>query len=77
MSEKKDVFQHTQGSFECLNSSNYPTWKVNCRYLRLLLARNSWRIVTGEEVEPVIPIDGNPLQIGVAIRLQNAFRLRK
>ncbi|GFT07274.1 retrovirus-related Pol polyprotein from transposon TNT 1-94 [Trichonephila clavipes] len=36
-------------SFERLNSTNYNTWK-DVRVL--LMDRNSWRIITGQEVKP-------------------------
>jgi hypothetical protein len=71
------TFKHTKGSFERLNSFNYPTWKLNCRYMYLLLAVDSWGIVTGEEIAPIVPNDGNPLQIGVATRLLKKFKQRK
>jgi hypothetical protein len=74
-STTKDIFKHTKGSFDRLNSYNYPTWKLNCRYL--LLAVDSWEIVTGEEIAPIVPNDGNPLQIGVTTRLLKEFKQRR
>ncbi|GFS88873.1 retrovirus-related Pol polyprotein from transposon TNT 1-94 [Trichonephila clavipes] len=37
-------------SIERLNSTNYRTWKEDVRVL--LMDRNSWRIITGQEVKP-------------------------
>jgi hypothetical protein len=75
MPETKDIFTHNKGSFERLNEDNYPTWGLNCRYL--LLAVDAWDIVTGEEVAPIVPEDGNALQIGVASKLFKDFKLKK
>jgi hypothetical protein len=74
-SQPKDIFKHAKGSFERLNGENYPSWKINCRYL--LLANDEWDIVTGDEVAPEIPLNGNPLQIGVATGLLKDFRKRR
>jgi hypothetical protein len=74
-SQPKDIFKHSKGSFERLNGENYPSWKINCRYL--LLANDEWDIVTGDEVAPEIPPNGNSLQIGVATGLLKDFRKRR
>ncbi|GFW88302.1 retrovirus-related Pol polyprotein from transposon TNT 1-94 [Trichonephila clavipes] len=37
-------------SIERLNSTNYNTWKEDVRVL--LMVRNNWRIITGQEVKP-------------------------
>jgi hypothetical protein len=74
-SNTKVIFKHAKGSFERLNSFNYPTWKLNCRYL--LLAIDSWYVVTGDDLAPIIPDNGNPLHIGVATRLFKEFKQRK
>jgi hypothetical protein len=49
---KNDVFKSSRGSFDRLNNENYPQWSASM--MRLLKAEGLWKIVTGDEICPVI-----------------------
>jgi hypothetical protein len=49
---KNDVFKSSCGSFDRLNNENYPQWSASM--MRLLKAEGLWKIVTGDEICPVI-----------------------
>ena len=53
----KDTFKHPKGSYERLNTNNYPTWSNSTR--RLLRAICAWSIVAGDEVAPTVPTENS------------------
>jgi len=67
MSDKP--YKHALGTIELLKSTNYATWKRSCR--RILEGIRAWNIVTGEEVEPNIPVGFNAAAVAERAVLTN------
>jgi predicted transcriptional regulator len=76
MSEKgKDMFKNSKGSFERLNEHNYPTWRDNCSLY--LISMKAWKIVTGDELPPVIPENGTAVEVAIAANRLEKYEQRK
>jgi len=59
MSDKP--YKYALGSIILLNSTNYSIWQWNCRHI--LEGIRVWDIVTGQEVEPNLPVGFNAAAI--------------
>jgi predicted transcriptional regulator len=76
MSEKgKDMFKNSKGSFERLNNDNYPTWRDNCSLY--LISMKAWKIVTGDELPPVIPENGTAVEVAIAANRLEKYEQRR